>query len=243
MFYILGGDGKEYGPVSVAKIQEWMNAGRANLQTKARRPNDTEWRTLGEMPEFNGAPALAAAEPPVASSTLSPVPSLRAASPGEPMNQRPLAGLGLRFGAAFIDGFLKSLCLIPLSLVFVDLVRISLENPSQPLTPEQVSEAIMPAYMQCLPLYGILALVQVTLLCLRSQTIGKLLLRIQIVEVQTGQPGGPVRAFLLRALIPTMIEFIPFIGFVFWLVDTCFIFRADRRCIHDLLAGTRVVKI
>jgi uncharacterized RDD family membrane protein YckC len=242
MFFILGGDGKEYGPVSVAKIQEWINAGRANLQTKARRANDAEWRPLGDFPEFNGSPAPAA-EPPVASSTLSPVPAVRASVPAEPAHQRPLAGLGLRFGAAFIDGFLKSLCLIPLSLVFMDLVRISLENPSQPLTPEQVSEAIMPAYMQCLPLYGILAVLQVTLLCLRSQTAGKLLLRIQIVDVQTGQPGGPVRAFLLRALIPTIIEFIPFLGFAFWLVDTCFIFRTDRRCIHDLLAGTRVVKI
>ena len=101
----------------------------------------------------------------------------------------------------------------------------------------------MPAYLQCLPLYGVLAVLQITLLCLRSQTVGKLLLRIQIVEVQNGKPGGPVRAFLLRALVPTMIECIPFLGFAFWLVDTCFIFREDRRCIHDLLAGTRVVKL
>jgi len=101
----------------------------------------------------------------------------------------------------------------------------------------------MPAYMQCLPLYGALAVLQITLLCLRSQSVGKLLLRIQIVDIQNGQPGGPVRAFLLRALVPTMIEFIPLLGFVFWLVDTCFIFREDRRCIHDLIAGTRVVKL
>jgi uncharacterized RDD family membrane protein YckC len=238
MFFILGGDGNEYGPVSVAKIQEWMALGRANLQTKARRANDSEWRPLGEYPEFGGAPA-AAAEPPAARFTVSSPP----ARPAAPTSHRPLAGLGLRFGAAFIDGILKSLCLIPLCFVFMDLVRIAMENPSQPLSPEQVSEAIMPAYLQCLPLYGVLAVLQITLLCLRSQTVGKLLLRIQIVDIQNEQPGGPVRAFLLRALLPTMIEFIPFLGFVFWLVDTCFIFREDRRCIHDLMAGTRVVKL
>ena len=237
MFFILGGDGNEYGPVSVAKIQEWMNAGRANLQTKARRANDTELRPLGEYPEFGGAPA--AAEPRAGRPTVLSAPALSS----EPANHPPLASLGLRFGAAFIDGFLKSLCLIPLCFVFMDLVRIAMENPSQPLTPEQVSEAIMPGYMQCLPWYGVLALLQITLLCLRSQTVGKLLLRIQIVDIQNGQPGGPVRAFLLRALVPTMIEFIPLLGFVFWLVDTCFIFREDRRCIHDLIAGTRVVKL
>jgi hypothetical protein len=55
MFTILGTDGKEYGPVAVAKIQEWMIAGRANLQTQARRATETEWKTLGDFPEFTGA--------------------------------------------------------------------------------------------------------------------------------------------------------------------------------------------
>ena len=236
MFFILGGDGKEYGPVSVAKIQEWMAAGRANLQTKARRANDPEWRSLGDLPEFGGTPI---AVPPVVRSDTSTSPVLAA----EPLTRRPLAGLGVRFCAALIDGLLKSLCMIPLYSVFMDLVRLAMQNPSQPLSPEQVTEAIMPAYMQCIPLYGLLAIIQITLLCVRSQSVGKLLLRIQIVDIQNEQPGGPVRAFLLRAFIPTIIEFIPFLGFGFWVVDSLFIFREDRRCIHDLIAGTRVVKL
>jgi|SRR5688572_16788354 len=236
MFFILGGDGKEYGPVSVAKIQEWINAGRANLQTKARRANDPDWHPLGDFTEFGGA---AATEPPLVRSTNPTAPVLAA----EPTSHRPLAGLGLRFGAAFIDGFLKSLCMIPLYFVFMDMMRLAMQNPNEPLSPEQVSEAIMPAYLQCLPLYGVLAVIQITLLCVRSQSVGKLLLRIQIVDIQNDQPGGPVRAFLLRAFIPTIIEFIPFLGFGFWVIDTLFIFREDRRCIHDLMAGTRVVKL
>ena len=31
-------------------------------------------------------------------------------------------------------------------------------------------------------------------------------------------------------------------GGLFSIVDICFIFRDDRRCIHDLIAGTQVVK-
>jgi uncharacterized RDD family membrane protein YckC len=38
------------------------------------------------------------------------------------------------------------------------------------------------------------------------------------------------------ALIPVIGGFLP-------LVDVLFIFRHDRRCIHDLLAGTNVVKV
>jgi uncharacterized membrane protein len=52
MFTILGADGKEYGPVTAGKIAEWIAGGRANLQTKARRADETEWKTLGDYPEF-----------------------------------------------------------------------------------------------------------------------------------------------------------------------------------------------
>src|SRR5689334_12736172 len=102
MFSILGGDGKEYGPVAVAKIQEWIAAGRANLQTKARRANDAEWRTLGEFPEFNGAPADAAA-PGLATpaAPLAPVAAtpVAAAAPDGSV----LADPGMRLVAALLD--------------------------------------------------------------------------------------------------------------------------------------------
>jgi hypothetical protein len=75
MFFILGTDGKEYGPVSVAKVQEWMIAGRANLQTQVRRYNETAWLTLGELPEFQSAGTPAPVAPqmlPVDSITAAP---------------------------------------------------------------------------------------------------------------------------------------------------------------------------
>jgi hypothetical protein len=61
MFTILGADGKEYGPVAADKVQEWIRGGRANFQTKARRVEETEWKTLGDFPEFTAAPAAPAA--------------------------------------------------------------------------------------------------------------------------------------------------------------------------------------
>ncbi len=85
MFTILGADGKEYGPVTVAKVQEWIAAGRANLQTKVRRSGDTEWRTLGEFPEFGGAPSAQPAVAPVAAATAP------AAATGEPVGAKAYA--------------------------------------------------------------------------------------------------------------------------------------------------------
>jgi hypothetical protein len=66
MFTILGADGKEYGPVPAGKIHEWINGGRANLSTKAKRADEGVWKTLGEFAEFSAPPAPPApAEPPV----------------------------------------------------------------------------------------------------------------------------------------------------------------------------------
>jgi uncharacterized RDD family membrane protein YckC len=230
MFSILGVDGKEYGPVSVAKLNEWIADGRANLATKARRANEADWYTLGDFPEFNPAAAPAAPAAPVFAAATAPVAQL------------PLGGLGARFGAALIDGLLQLLCKAPFFFAFVELFRLALQNPQTPLQPEQVSPVIMAAYFKTLPWLVGLAAIQVTLLCVRSQSVGKLLVGLRIVSVENEQPGGPLRAFLLSDFIPTVIEFIPFLGILFWLVDSCFIFRDDHRCIHDLIAGTKVVK-
>jgi uncharacterized RDD family membrane protein YckC len=250
MFFILGGDGKEYGPVSVAKIQEWVDGGRANQQTQARRANDTEWRTLGDFPEF-GAQALAVTTTPVVSTTpmVSTAPAISAVAPESApalprtfRATRELGGIGRRLAAAMVDGFLQLLCKLPMVFVFFEIFRIVAENPDE-ARPEQFTPLMMTAYAQILPWLGLLVITQIVLLCVRSQTIGKLLLGLQIVDIVNEQPGGPVRAFLLRAFIPTLIELIPILGLLFWIVDSCFIFREDRRCIHDLIAGTKVVRM
>jgi uncharacterized RDD family membrane protein YckC len=56
--------------------------------------------------------------------------------------------------------------------------------------------------------------------------------------VNTAQNGGFVPHVALRAWLVTLIGIIPLFG----LVDILFIFREDKRCIHDLIAGTRVIQ-
>lgn len=237
MFFILGADGKEYGPVSVAKIQEWIAAGRANQHTQARRYSESEWRALGDFAEFGAAAPAAPVIAPAASVYSAPVASAPAALPAT----RELGGLGRRLAAALVDGFLLWLCKLPLIFVFAEIFRAVAQNPDD-ARPEKFTPLVTAAYSQMLPWLSLLVVIQVLLLCVRSQTIGKLLLGLQIVDVVHEQPGGPVRAFLLRAFLPTLIEVIPLLGFLFWVVDSCFIFREDRRCIHDLIAGTKVVR-
>jgi len=73
MFTILGADGKEYGPVTAAKIHEWINGGRANLTTKAKLVDEGVWKTLGEFAEFSAPPAATAAPDAAAAPSAAPV--------------------------------------------------------------------------------------------------------------------------------------------------------------------------
>ena len=53
MFTIIGGDGKEYGPVSVEQVRRWIAAGRANFETRARRVGEESWHPLRDFVEFS----------------------------------------------------------------------------------------------------------------------------------------------------------------------------------------------
>ncbi len=55
MYKILGGDGKEYGPISAETLRQWMAEGRANAQTQVQPEGTTGWVSLGTLPEFAAA--------------------------------------------------------------------------------------------------------------------------------------------------------------------------------------------
>ena len=93
------------------------------------------------------------------------------------------------------------------------------------------------------PGLGLLALAaififQMVLLTKDGQTLGKKALSVRIMKVDTGQNGGFVSNVLLRVIVNGLLGLIPF----YTLVDVLFIFREDRRCIHDMIAGTQVIK-
>jgi uncharacterized RDD family membrane protein YckC len=85
----------------------------------------------------------------------------------------------------------------------------------------------------------IVFLCQMVLLIKDGQTLGKKALRIRIVKMDTGENGGFVPNVLLRLIVNGLLGIIPLYG----LVDILFIFRGDRRCIHDMIAGTQVAEV
>ena len=80
------------------------------------------------------------------------------------------------------------------------------------------------------------------LLATTAQTIGKKYLKIKIVN-KNGEQAGFFVNVLLREWLMGLIGIIPAIGGIIQIVNILFIFRDDRKCIHDLIAGTVVVSV
>lgn len=86
------------------------------------------------------------------------------------------------------------------------------------------------------------ALVQWVYLIRYGQSLGKKMLGIRIVKVSDESIPGFGKIVLLRTFVPALLTGIPYVGPLLFLVDVLLIFRDDRRCVHDLIAETKVIK-
>jgi uncharacterized RDD family membrane protein YckC/phage FluMu protein Com len=78
-----------------------------------------------------------------------------------------------------------------------------------------------------------------SVLVVRSgQTLAKKMLGMRIVRLDDSLPGF-VNGVILRSWVPAFIGL--FFGGLFYMANALAVFGQERRCIHDLLAGTRVV--
>jgi hypothetical protein len=55
MYKIIGADGREYGPVTIEQLKQWIAGNRANRRTSVKSERDTEWKPLDSLPELAGA--------------------------------------------------------------------------------------------------------------------------------------------------------------------------------------------
>lgn len=75
MYFLIGGDGREYGPFTAEQIREWVAQGRANAHSRIRRDGDSTWQALQDTAEFSDAvstppPAPGGAPPPLSAETI-----------------------------------------------------------------------------------------------------------------------------------------------------------------------------
>src|SRR5262245_23471736 len=64
MYFLIGADGREYGPFSAEQIRDWVAQGRANAHPRLRREGETGWQALKDVAEFADVSNVSAAPPP-----------------------------------------------------------------------------------------------------------------------------------------------------------------------------------
>jgi len=149
-----------------------------------------------------------------------------------------LGGRGERLGAVIIDGIIQGLAfavLVVPVVVFTGIWRTWVDTI--------ISKQGMPfTWSIGMAVVGlvIFVVVQGYPLASTGQTWGKKLLKLKIVDLEGAKPDF-VRLIGLRYAVGWAIQLIPVVGMIYSLVDSLFIFRDDKRCIHDHIAGTRVV--
>jgi uncharacterized RDD family membrane protein YckC len=88
-----------------------------------------------------------------------------------------------------------------------------------------------------------LALLAITIVLVyrNGQTIGKKLLGIKVARTD-GSRASLARIFWLRNVVNAVITVVPFLGPLYSFVDACMIFGEQRRCCHDYIADTIVIR-
>lgn len=145
-----------------------------------------------------------------------------------------LASRGARLGAAFLDGFLIMIVVLPVMYIggyfsaLFDAARSGQQLPFFDQLMWGVVGICLAFAVQFVPLKN------------SGQTWGKKAVGVKIVDMDGAQPSLGV---LLgrRYLVYNGVGLIPFLGGLISLVNILFIFRADKRCLHDLIADTQVV--
>ena len=141
-----------------------------------------------------------------------------------------LASRGARLGGAILDGLIAMAVIWPTMY----LAGIFDAAVSGTMSTGQSLAIVVIGFGGFLVLNGYL-------LAKHGQTIGKKIVGTRIVSVENNQilPFG--KLLLLRYVPVWVVSYIPVIGAIAGLVNPLFIFREDRRCVHDLIAGTRVI--
>jgi len=160
-------------------------------------------------------------------------PGAAVADVAPPVDQPPLATRWRRLGGSLIDGLL-------LGGAFVLVALLVGRNVFKP-DPAQAASTI---YLLGNVLIGIVVFLLLNgyLLATRGQTVAKLMLGMRIVRPDGGK-ASVSRVILLRYLLGYAVNIIPVAGGLYALVDDLLIFRQSRRCLHDQIADTIVIRV
>lgn len=229
MTYHIARGGQQIGVFAEEEIRSGLGTGRFQAGDLCWTDGMADWQTVrATIGAAAVSPGLA---PPVSQMNPYAAPQSQVLSnlPG----LTPASRLS-RLGACLLDVLsgVVGIC-VPIGLGMFIMVKMERSGSDEVPTAALVSFGLAGLALLGLTIWNIV------LLATRGQTLGKKWLGIRIVTFPDGQKPGFVKAFLVRSFVNGIIgQVVPFYG----LVDACFIFREDNRCVHDLLAETTVIE-
>lgn len=250
MKYHLARGEEQLGTFNDLDVSAGLRDGRFKATDLCWTEGMPEWQTLKDhLQEVNPETVIApSVEPPS-------ITALRSEVRQDQVQGLELASRERRFAAKLID---FTLLFVPLAVIltmffdpaFVEEIQKLQNDPPAVVNAMQKraehiqsSGDVKLAVMSLI--FDVTLIVNVVLLTLRGQTVGKLCLGIQVVRSPEGTRAGFIKAVLLRSMLFLILVFagslsLGGIGLAVLLVDSLMIFRKDRRCLHDMVAETLV---
>jgi len=141
-----------------------------------------------------------------------------------------LASRWARLGGSFIDGIIAMVIIWPL-MYYLEMFDWSLEQTA-PYQDTALGGLIG---------FSVFLVLNGYLLATRGQTIGKVVAMTRIVSIEDRRILPLWKVILMRVLPGWIASVVPLAGPFLNIIDALFIFRPDRRCVHDHIAGTVVI--
>lgn len=151
-----------------------------------------------------------------------------------------LASRGERLGGYVLDGLITLPFLLPTFVLGFRFGRIAQLHEAVPGT-------LVFATFLCLASMLVFCGYQMYLEAAKGQSLGKRWMKTKIVALDGSSPGF-ARAILLRRGVPLAIYLVLLrtlglpLAYTFVLGNVLMVFSVGNRCLHDRIAGTRVVR-
>jgi uncharacterized RDD family membrane protein YckC len=220
-YKIIGGDGREYGPIALDELKNWIRDGRVAGGTPVWRSDNALWSPAAQFAELRAD-----------------IGQLVAAAGLAAVNAAAPVGFWARLGAYIVDRIVMWLLCTFIWTAIAALMQWKFPEP--PPNMQTFQELIN--YFQSL---GPLVIYQmiVVFVCgfvyevvfngTWGATLGKMAIGARIVRVDGSRIRYGIAA--LRWLAERLSDLTFCVGYL--MIG----FRADKRAMHDLIAGTRVI--
>jgi len=158
-------------------------------------------------------------------------------SSADSQNKNELASRWLRLGSSLLDSLFLGIITLPI-MYFTGYFEYQMQmavNPENGMSQNLLNNVIV-----SLGSLVVFFVINGATLFGSGQTLAKKILKIRAVE-DNGRKAS-IGSILKRYAFYMLVPLVPVVGSIIAIVNICFIFGENHKCLHDMVGGTKVVK-